>query len=69
MTFKESLELGVDFMDLNEGVIYCIQDYSIARKFGFPTPLGVRVVESISGEIVGYVEESTLIEERMNKNL
>lgn len=59
MTLKESLELGVDFMDLNEGVIFRIQDYVRAKRFGFPTQ-GIRVVDSMSGEIVGYVEEATL---------
>lgn len=60
MTFKESLELGVDFMDLNEGVIFCIQDYCRAKKVGLPVTDGLRVIDSISGETVGYVDENTL---------
>ena len=60
MTFADCLELGVDFMDSREGVIFCIQDYCRAKKTGFPVTDGLRVIDSISGETVGYVEEKTL---------
>ena len=60
MTFADCLELGVDFMDSREGVIFCIQDYCRAKKAGLPVTDGLRVIDSISGETVGYVDENTL---------
>ena len=59
MTFTDCLELGLDFMNSSEGIIFCIQDYCEAKKAGIPVD-GVRIIDSIFGETVGYVTEETL---------
>ena len=58
MTFKDCLDMGVDFMDIHSGVIYKIQEYSNAKKLGLPTS-GIQVIDTL-GNRVGVVEESFL---------
>lgn len=56
MSFKDCLELGVDFMEIGTGYIFKIAEHERAVKFGLPVN-GIRVIDSLGNEI-GIVEES-----------
>lgn len=56
MSFKDCLELGVDFMEIGTGYIFKIAEHERAVKFGLPVN-GIRVIDSLGNDI-GIVEES-----------
>lgn len=45
-----------DYFDPKTGYIYKVQDYNRCIKFGLPTP-GIAVVDSYTGEIIGYAKK------------
>ena len=53
MSFHDCLELDVDYMDMNNGYIYHIQEYNKARKLNLMT-LGIRV--TVDRQLVGYYD-------------
>ena len=47
-----------DYLDINTGYIYLIEEYNRAKRFGLPNVYGgIRVADSVTGEIVGVVKE------------
>ena len=59
MSFKDALQMGVDFMNLATGYIYKIQEHERSITFGLPVN-GIKVVDSLDGSIIGYVEEDEI---------
>lgn len=57
--FKECLEIGVDFMDMNTGNIFKIEEHERALKLGLLVD-GIKVIDPIDGSLVGIVEESEI---------
>ena len=57
--FKECLELGVDFMDMNSGYIFKIAEHERSMKLGLPTN-GIKVIEPMDDSVVGIDEESEI---------
>lgn len=53
MSLDDYIDLNVDYMDMNTGYLYHIQDYNQAKKFGLPTN-GIRV--TLDGNIIGYYD-------------
>jgi len=37
-SYAESIDYAADYMDMNTGYTYGIQEYGRAKKFGLPTP-------------------------------
>lgn len=65
MNFKECLELGVDFMDVNDpGIVYGISVYGISEyirtKKSDPSSIGVIVFDSFTNRAVEYISEENL---------
>lgn len=54
MGFKECLELGVDYLEMNTGRTFLIREYVTAKKFGLPTQ-GVRIID-FDGHTIGFVD-------------
>jgi hypothetical protein len=55
--YAESINYRSDYMDMNTGYIYCIQEYGRAIKFGLPQLLpGIRVIDS-QGNVLGYARK------------
>jgi len=47
-----------DYLDINTGNIYLIAEYNRAKRFGLPNVHGgIRVADSVTGEIIGVVKE------------
>lgn len=60
MNFKECLELGVDFMDMNDpGIVYGISEYIRTKKSGLSS-IGIIVFDSFTKRTVGYISEKNL---------
>lgn len=61
MTFCNAYDVGADFMEMTDMVIFKIGNY---KKFlaenGFPPENGMEVT-NCDGEVIGYVENSELI--------
>ena len=53
--YAESINYSADYMDMNTGNVYMIQEYGQALKFGLPTP-GIRVRDS-DGNDIGYARK------------
>ena len=67
MNFKECLELGVDFMDMNDpGIAYGISEYVRVKRSNLPS-VGINVFDSLTNETVGYIPEEDL-EEKYGKD-
>lgn len=59
--FDRAKEVDADYLDMNSGYIYKIQEYNRAKRFGLPTVVpGIRVF-TLEGEYVGYVEDPDMI--------
>ena len=58
-SFKDALNMGVDFMDLRTGYIYKIQEHERSITLGFPVN-GIKAVDSLDGSIIGYIEEDEI---------
>ena len=55
MGFRDCVEMRVDYMDMNTGNIYKIQDYFVAKERGLPV-IGIAVVD-YQGNLLHYVTE------------
>ena len=53
--YEMAKTMSADYMDMNTGYIYKIQEYNQAMKFGLPTP-GIRVTDS-DGNTIGYARK------------
>lgn len=59
--FDRAKVVDADYLDMNSGYIYRIQEYNRAKRFGLPPVVpGIRVF-SLAGEYVGYVEDPNMI--------
>lgn len=54
--YKKAKEMDADYMDMNTGYIYKIQDYNRAKRMGLPTP-GIAVYDS-DGNFIGIARET-----------
>jgi hypothetical protein len=54
--YKQAKEMDADYMDVNTGYIYKIQDYNKAKKLGLPTA-GIEVYDS-EGNFIGIAKEA-----------
>lgn len=52
--YAEEIDYMADYYDFHTGLIYGIQDYGRALKFGLPTP-GIAVYED--GKLIGYASK------------
>ena len=55
--YAKDIDYMADYMDPNTGYIYRIQNYGRAKKLGLPT-YGIEVVDSMTGESLGYAQEN-----------
>lgn len=53
--YAKEMDYMVDYLDPHSGLIYKIQDYGKALKFGLPTP-GIAVVDE-DGNMLGYAQK------------
>ena len=53
--FKYAEEYDADYHDVIRGRIYKVQNYNLAKKRGLPARM--EVVDDMTGELIGYVEE------------
>ena len=54
--YAENCGMLADYYDQNTGLIYHVQAYNQARRFGLPT-LGIGVTDLSTGEFLGYAKE------------
>lgn len=58
MSFEEAFEMGTDFMNIETGYIYCLQNYKSALEKGLPVK-GCRVIDSL-GQNIGVIPNSNM---------
>lgn len=56
--FKQAAKMDADYYDFSTGHIYLIQEYNKAKRLGLPTE-GIKVVDSLTKQVIGIVRENT----------
>lgn len=54
--FEYAKQFDADYYDMHTGYIYRVENYNRAKKMGLPT-LGIEVVDTATGQTIGYVRE------------
>jgi len=54
--YAADINYSADYMDMQSGNVYLIQEYGHALKLGLPTP-GIKI-KDYKGEVIGYAIKS-----------